>query len=95
MRTHLAGDKLLREKAQRDVATSGGTWRGRRKGVVEFVDRTHPSAGNQNREYLQWCAKNEHAYHTPTGELTKWMDNAFLSKMVVPFYGKRPYEMGK
>ena len=28
-------------------------------------------------------------------ELTKWMDNAFLSKMKVPFYGKHPYEMSR
>ena len=97
------GDKLLREKAAADAKVSNVQWKGRRKGVVEFVDRTHPSAGNQNDEYLKWCAKNDtnnkhiynSSYHTQTGELTKWMDNAFLSKMVVPFYGKRPYEMGK
>ena len=63
--------------------------------VVEFVDRTHKNAVNQNEDFRAWCAVNEHAYHTPTGELTKWMDNAFLSKMKVPFYGKHPYEMNK
>ena len=111
-----------------------GAWAGRRKGVVEFVDRTHFYAVNQNDAFLQtcatlpltliWslsvherpsdefvtnadtndricrvrvrrCAKNEHAYHTPTGELTKWMDNAFASKMKVPFYGKHPHEMNR
>ena len=50
---------------------------------------------NQNDAFLQTCAKNEHAYHTPTGELTKWMDNAFASKMKVPFYGKHPHEMNR
>ena len=84
----------MREKAQRD-ANAGEKWHGRRKGVVEFVDRTHTNAVNQNDEYRAWCAVNEHAYHTPTGELTKWMDNAFLSKMKVPFYGKHPYEMSR
>lgn len=72
------GDKILRDKTQQD-ATAGAKWHGRRKGVVEFVDRTHPSAVNQNDDFLKWCAVKEHAYHTPTGELTKWMDNAFLS----------------
>ena len=88
------GDKIMRDKAASD-AQKGEKWHGRRKGVVEFVDRTHPSAVNQNTEFRQWCAINEHAYHTPTGELTKWMDNAFLSKMKVPFYGKHPYEMNR
>ena len=88
------GDKIMRDKAK-EIAQSGDKWHGRRKGVVEFVDRTHPSAVNQNDEYLAWCARNEHAYHTPTGELTKWMDNAFASKMKVPFFGKHPYEMNR
>jgi len=88
------GDKLMRDKALKD-AQAGQQWHGRRKGVVEFVDRTHPSAVNQNDDFLKWCAVKEHAYHTPTGELTKWMDNAFLSKMKVPFYGKHPYEMSR
>ena len=79
------GDKIMRDKAK-EIAQSGDKWHGRRKGVVEFVDRTHPSAVNQNDEYLAWCARNEHAYHTPTGELTKWMDNAkpwFLDDVTV------------
>lgn len=88
------GDKLMRQKAEKD-AQAGEKWHGRRKGVVEFVDRTHPSATNANKEYLDGMAKNDHAYHTPTGELTKWMDNAFSSKMKVPFYGKHPYEMSR
>ena len=88
------GDKLMVEKATKD-ALAGEKWYGRRKGVVEFVDRTHPSAVNQNDEFRKWCTVNEHAYHTPTGELTKWMDNAFTTKMKVPFYGKTPHEMGK
>lgn len=66
-----------------------------RKGVVEFVDRTHRFAVNKNDEFVETCLRNEHAYHTPTGELTKWMDNAFASKMKVPFYEKRPYEMNR
>ena len=88
------GDKIMRQQAHKE-AQSGDKWFGRRKGVVEFVDRTHSSAVNQNDDFRNWCAVNEHAYHTPTGELTKWMDNAFLSKMKVPFYGKTPNEMGK
>lgn len=92
--TESNGDKIMRDKAASDAA-KGNLWNGRRKGVVEFVDRTHPSACNANKDYLAWCAVKDHAYHTPTGELTKWMDNAFSSKMKVPFYGKHPYEMGK
>ena len=88
------GDKIMRQQAHKE-AQSGDKWFGRRKGVVEFVDRTHSSAVNQNDDFRNWCAVNEHAYHTPTGELTKWMDNAFLSKMKVPFYGKHPYEMSR
>lgn len=90
------GDKLVRDKRQRDLNDyAKATWQGRRKGVVEFVDRTHSFAVNQNKQFLDSCAANEHAYHTPTGELTKWMDNAFMSKMKVPFYGKHPYEMNR
>jgi hypothetical protein len=90
------GDKLVREKQQRDLnAGALGNWHGRRKGVVEFVDRTHSFAVNKNDQFCDTCLRNEHAYHTPTGELTKWMDNAFLSKMKVPFYGKTPNEMSR
>jgi len=90
------GDKLMREKQQRDLnAGSMGNWAGRRKGVVEFVDRTHHHAVNQNKQFLDSCAHNEFAYHGVAGEMTKWMDNAFASKMKVPFYGKFPHEMGK
>ena len=32
---------------------------------------------------------------TPRFARTNWMDNAFKSKMKVPFYGKHPYEMNK
>eukprot|EP00322_Chrysochromulina_rotalis_P015618 CAMPEP_0115864712 /NCGR_PEP_ID=MMETSP0287-20121206/19340_1 /TAXON_ID=412157 /ORGANISM="Chrysochromulina rotalis, Strain UIO044" /LENGTH=227 /DNA_ID=CAMNT_0003319187 /DNA_START=11 /DNA_END=694 /DNA_ORIENTATION=+ len=90
------GDKLMRDTRQKDLNSGQmGQWHGRRKGVVEFVDRTHHHAVNQNKQYLDSCAHNDHAYHTPMGEMTKWMDNAFASKMIVPFYGKRPHEMGK
>jgi len=100
------GDKIMRDKALQDAQT-GDKWHGRRKGVVEFVDRTHSSAVNKNDDYLAWCAAsltdgaakfggvNSNAYHTQTGELTKWMDNAFSSKMKVPFYGKHPHEMSR
>jgi len=90
------GDKLMRDKMQQDLneaARKGGSWHGRRKGVVEFVDRTHPFSVNKNHQFCDAVLANEHTYHTPTGELTKWMDNAFSSKMKVPFYGKAPYEM--
>lgn len=90
------GNKLMLEKQQKDLNSgSRGLWQGRRKGVVEFVDRTHSFAVNQNKEFINSVAHNEHAYHTKTGELTKWMDNAFEAKMKVPFYGKHPYEMNK
>ena len=45
-------------------------WHGRRKGVVEFVDRTHFSAVNQNKEHLHTCLRNPRAYATKTGEMT-------------------------
>ena len=32
---------------------------------------------------------------TKTGEMTNWMNNAFESKMKVPFYGKHPHEMNR
>jgi len=90
------GNKLMLEKQQRDLNSgSMGQWAGRRKGVVEFVDRTHSFAVNPNRQFLNSCAQNEFAYHGNVGELTKWMDNAFSSKMIVPFYGKRPQDMNK
>jgi len=89
------GDGLMREKAKADASQGGLKWHGRRKGVVEFVDRTHRFAVNKNDEFVATCLRSEHAYHTPTGELTKWMDNAFASKMKVPFYEKRPYEMNR
>jgi len=89
------GDGLMRDKAKADASQGGVKWHGRRKGVVEFVDRTHRFAVNKNDEFVETCLRNEHAYHTPTGELTKWMDNAFASKMKVPFYEKRPYEMNR
>ena len=65
------------------------------QGVVEFVDRTHCFAVNSNDEFLRSCMNNPRAYASRTGELTNWFDNAFQSKMKVPFYGKRPYEMNR
>ena len=90
------GDKLMLDKQQRDLnAGAMGSWRGRRKGVVEFVDRTHSFAVNQNKQYLDSVARNDHAYHTPKGELSQWMDKAFESKVKIPFIGKHPYEMNR
>ena len=90
------GDGLMRQKALDDAFKSGaGVWHGRRKGVVEFRDRTHFYAVNSNAAHLETCAKNPRAYANKTGEMTKWMDNAFESKMKVPFYGKHPHEMNK
>ena len=40
-------------------------------------------------------SQNPRTYAPRTGEMTNWFDNAFRSKMKVPFYGKHPYEMGK
>ena len=66
-----------------------------RKGVVEFVDRTQTFAVNQNDAFLDTVKRDPHAYHTKIGENAMWMDNAFRSKMKVPFYGKHPYEMNR
>ena len=87
----------MRDKAcQRDADSVGRELaRGRRKGVVDFVDKTHSFAVNSNPAFLATCASNERAYASQTGELTKWMDNAFASKMKVPFYGKHPHEMNR
>jgi len=89
------GDRLLVKKQTDDAFASGTVWHGRRKGVVEFVDRTHFSAVNSNQAHLETCLKDPRAYANRTGEMTKWMDNAFQSKMKVPFYGKTPNEMNK
>jgi len=74
------GDDLMRDKQQRDL-NAGAVWNGRRKGVVEFVDRTHFYAVNANDEFLKTCAHNERAYHPRKGDLTHWMDVALLSNM--------------
>ena len=89
------GDQLMVKKQLEDAFASGRVWHGRRKGVVEFVDRTHFSAVNQNKAHLETCLKDPRAYATRTGEMTKWMDNAFESTMKVPFYGKHPHEMNR
>lgn len=89
------GDRLMVEKQRKDAFESGMVWHGRRKGVVEFVDRTHFSAVNQNKDHLHTCLRNPRAYATKTGEMTNWMNNAFESKMKVPFYGKHPHEMNR
>ena len=39
------------QKQTEDAFASGTVWHGRRKGVVEFVDRTHFSAVNQNQAH--------------------------------------------
>ena len=88
------GDHLMRKKAAEDLL-KGRVWHGRRKGVVEFVDRTQTFAVNQNDAFLDTVKRDPHAYHTKIGENAMWMDNAFRSKMKVPFYGKRPYEMNR
>ena len=46
------GDGLLRAKFEEDIQ-NGVPWYGRRKGVVEFVDRTHPFAVNANNAFLR------------------------------------------
>ena len=88
------GDHLMRKKAAEDLL-KGRVWHGRRKGVVEFVDRTQTFAVNQNDAFLDTVKRDPHAYHTKIGENAMWMDNAFRSKMKVPFYGKHPYEMNR
>ena len=74
------GDTLLREKKQRDL-NEGRHWHGRRKGVVEFVDRTHFYAVNANHDFLKTCARNEFAYHPQKGELSHWMDVAISTRV--------------
>lgn len=82
------GDAMLLAKRQSDL-DGGVPWHGRRKGVVEFVDRTHSFAVNQNDEFLKTCHSNEHAYHSKKGALTHWMDNAIFTQMKpLPFKGK-------
>lgn len=56
-------------KKQTDEAAAGQpVWHGRRKGVVEFVDRTHFSAVNQNKEHLHTMLQNPRAYATQHGQ---------------------------
>ena len=82
------GDSLLLDKRQRDL-NAGVPWHGRRKGVVEFVDRTHFYAVNANKEFRETCARNEHAFHPKKGDLTHWMDVALLNNLKpAPFKGK-------
>lgn len=88
------GDALLKQKREEDML-SGKSWHGRRKGVVEFVDRTHSYAVNLNGDFRRSCARNTKMYHPKVGEMTNWFDNAFLSNSKVPFYGKTPVEMGR
>lgn len=64
------GDSLMREKVQRDL-TTGVVWQGRRKGVVEFVDKTHFYAVNANDKFLQTCNHNERAFHPRKGEVSR------------------------
>jgi hypothetical protein len=78
------GDKMLREKAQADLNEGSAMWHGRRKGVVEFVDRTHTYAVNANRDFLATCAANEFAYHQPKGELRHWMDIGISTRVQPP-----------
>ncbi|KAL1510858.1 hypothetical protein AB1Y20_005691 [Prymnesium parvum] len=77
-RVNARGDQLLREKAARD--REDGSWYGRRKGVVEFVDRTHFYAVNANEQFLRTCNQNEHAFHPQKGALSHWMDAALRDK---------------
>lgn len=88
------GDGLLKQRREEDML-SGKSWHGRRKGVVEFVDRTHSHAVNLNGEFRRSCAQNMKMYHPKVGEMTNWFDNAFMSNCKVPFYGRTPVEMGR
>uniref|UniRef100_A0A7S4AZS5 Uncharacterized protein n=1 Tax=Chrysotila carterae TaxID=13221 RepID=A0A7S4AZS5_CHRCT len=88
------GDGLVRAKIESDLQ-KGQPWHGRRKGVVEFVDRTHAFAVNSNDAFIRSCESNPRVFHPKVGEMTNWFDNAIHGKMKVPFYGKYPYEMNK
>ena len=90
------GDHLLRAEQQRTLNESAGAkWNGRRKGVVEFRDRTHCFAVNKNERYLQGMREDPKSYARVTGEMTNWFDRGFESRVKLPFYNKTPMELGK
>ena len=77
------GDELLRRAIQEDNQKE--RWYGRRKGVVEFVDKTATFAVNQNDEFVQNANAHPRFAARITGDMTNWFDNAFLSGSKVPF----------
>lgn len=90
------GDFLLKSDQQRVLNESAGAkWNGRRKGVVEFRDRTHCFAVNKNERYLRGVREDPQSYARVTGEMTNWFDRGFQARVKLPFYDKTPMELGK
>jgi len=82
------GVAVYRQMTANDL--SRDVWHGRRKGVGTWVDLVHPFAVNQNKEFRQGFTHEPKPYHPVTGEMTTWMNNAYESKMRIPFTGKYP-----
>jgi len=82
------GVSVYREMTANDL--SRDVWHGRRKGVATWEDLVHPYAVNQNKEFRQGFKYEPKPYHPVTGEMTAWMNNAYESKMRIPFTGKYP-----
>lgn len=82
------GVDVYRQMNQKGL--SRDSWHGRRKGVATWEDMVHPFAVNQNKEYRQGFKHEPKPYHPVTGEMSAWMNNAFESKMKIPFTGKYP-----
>jgi len=75
--------------------SAGAKWNGRRKGVVEFKDRTHNFAVNKSESYLNGMRDDPKSYARVTGEMTNWFDRGFQARVKLPFYDKTPRELGK
>jgi hypothetical protein len=82
------GIEVHRAMNKRGVAQD--VWHGRRKGVATWQDLVHPFAVNQNTEFRSGFKHEPKPYHPVTGEMSAWMQNAFESRMRIPFTGKYP-----
>lgn len=82
------GVDVYRQMTTNDL--SKDVWHGRRKGVATWVDLVHPYAVNQNAEFRKGFKHEPKPYHPVTGEMSAWMNNAYESRMRIPFTGKYP-----
>ncbi|KAJ1620475.1 hypothetical protein T492DRAFT_1077608 [Pavlovales sp. CCMP2436] len=82
------GVAVYRQMTANDL--SKDAWHGRRKGVATWEDLTHTFAVNQNAEFRKGFKNEPKPYHPVTGEMSAWMNNAYESKMRIPFTGKYP-----